>query len=153
MPATKPSYKYLPIFLIISLLVMGFGGLFIPGPWYESLNKAPWTPPNLAFPIVWAFLYLFIAISGWQLFAQNNASLKLLWGTQLAVNTIWSWIFFGQHWVLAGLINLVILDILVILLTLKCHQSKLNMSTVLMLPYIGWLLIATSLNIYIYIYN
>ena len=153
MPEAKLSYKYLPIFLIISLLVMGFGGLFIPGLWYESLNKAPWTPPNLAFPIVWAVLYLFIAISGWQIFAQNNTNLKILWSTQLAVNTIWSWVFFGQHWVLAGLINLVILDILVILLTLKCHQSKLKMSTALMLPYISWLLIATSLNTYIYINN
>ncbi len=147
------SYKRLPIFLIICILAMGFGGLFVPGPWYESLNKAPWTPPNLAFPIVWSILYLFIAISGWQIFAHHNKSLKWLWCIQLAVNTAWSWVFFGQHWLLAGLLNLITLDALVILLILKCYQSKLKMSIALMLPYIAWLLIATSLNGYIVINN
>jgi len=147
------TLKSIAPFALACFAVFLFGGLFRPGEWYESLNKAPWSPPNIAFPIVWTMLYISIAIVGYQIAQSKATRLLKLWWLQLAVNAIWSWIFFGQHWVLAGLINLVILDILVILLTLKCHQSKLNISTMLMLPYIGWLLIATSLNIYIFIYN
>ena len=147
------NYKNLIPFLVICLLVMSFGGLFLPGPWYESLQKAPWTPPNLAFPIVWNVLYLCIAISGWQIFAQGNTTLKLLWVTQLFINAVWSWIFFGQHWVLFGLIDLMILDISIIALIFHCIKQQLKLSTLLMSAYLVWLCIATSLNIYILLKN
>ena len=147
------EYKYLALFLLISVLVMGFGGLFLPGPWYETLVKAPWTPPNLAFPIVWGVLYFFIAISGWQIFAHDNKNLKLLWVVQLFFNALWSWIFFGQHWVLIGLIDIVILDLLIVLLIIYCIKSHLKLSAILMTPYLIWLCIATSLNIYILLNN
>jgi len=139
MKQQKRSYKQLPIFVILCALAMGFGGLFMPGPWYESLQKAPWTPPNIAFPIVWSILYIFIAISGWLIFAYHNTKLKWLWSIQLVVNTAWSWIFFGQHWVLIGLIDLIILDILVLMMIANCFKQQLKTAAILMIPYIGWL--------------
>ena len=153
MNQSKLSYKRLLIFIILCALVMGFGGLFMPGPWYESLQKAPWTPPNLAFPIVWSILYIFIAVSGWQIFAHDNAKLKWLWSIQLAVNAAWSWVFFGQHWVLVGLIDLIILDVLILIMIIKCAKSQLKIPAILMTPYITWLFIATSLNMFILFNN
>ena len=153
MNQSKLSYKRLLIFIILCALVMGFGGLFMPGPWYESLQKAPWTPPNLAFPIVWSILYIFIAVSGWQIFAYDNAKLKWLWSIQLAVNAAWSWVFFGQHWVLVGLIDLIILDVLILIMIIKCAKSQLKIPAILMTPYITWLFIATSLNMFILFNN
>jgi len=108
---------------------------------------------NLAFPIVWSILYIFIAISGWQIFAHNNTKLKWLWSIQLAVNAAWSWVFFGQHWVLIGLIDLAVLDVLILTMIVKCMKSQLKVAAILMIPYIVWLFIATSLNMFILFNN
>jgi len=147
------SFKTFPVFLIACLLTLAIGGIFTPGPWYESLNRAPWTPPNIAFPIVWSILYIFIAISGWQIFTSNNKKLKWLWSVQLIANAAWSWIFFGQLWATTALIDLIVLDALVILILIGSLKERLTLTTYLTLPYLAWLLIATSLNSYIVIYN
>ncbi|MFP4571151.1 TspO/MBR family protein, partial [Rhodosalinus sp.] len=34
------------------------GGLFPPGPWYRTLNKPVWTPPDWLFPVAWTTLYI-----------------------------------------------------------------------------------------------
>jgi len=138
---------------IACLITFAFGGLFVPGEWYEALNKAPWSPPNIAFPIVWCVLYIFIAITGWQIFSSNANKLRWIWGIQLSVNAIWSWFFFGQQWVLIGLIDIVILNTLVIALIIGCYKQKLMLSVYLLLPYIAWLLLATTLNGYILFSN
>jgi benzodiazapine receptor len=140
-------------FLTICLAVFLFGGLFVPGDWYLALNRAPWSPPNIAFPIVWTFLYVFIAIAGWQIYHRGNSSLKALWVTQLILNGLWSWVFFGQQWMLVGLLTIVLLDGLVINLILKTRRAGLALASWLLVPYIVWLLIATSLNTYILIAN
>lgn len=145
--------KKLPIPLIACLITFGFGGLFIPGEWYASLNRAPWSPPNIAFPIVWSVLYLFIAVSGWQIFSSGSVFLKRLWCIQLFVNAIWSWIFFGLHWPIVGLIDILLLASLVTVLIINSYKQKLMLSSYLLTPYLAWLLLATTLNIYIVIYN
>ena len=145
--------KYLPLPLIACFATFAFGGLFIPGEWYAALNKAPWSPPNIAFPIVWAILYVFIALSGWQVLSSDKQSLKQLWGTQLVVNAVWSWAFFGQHWVTFGLIIILILICLITVLICLSVKKKLIMTAYLSLPYLAWLLLAASLNGYILINN
>jgi len=147
------SWKLLPLFFLFSFAVFSFGGLFQPGDWYQSINKAPWTPPNLVFPIVWAFLYLFIAIAGWQIFSNQARLPKVLWALQLALNALWSWLFFGQHWTISGLIDLLLLDALVLSLIGSCWQSNMRMTAYLLGTYLIWLSLATSLNIYIVAYN
>lgn len=149
----KEKWPSLIVFLLICLAVFIFGGLFRPGEWYLALNQAPWSPPNIAFPIVWTFLYVFIAIAGWQIYHQGNSTLRTLWASQLILNGLWSWVFFGQHWVAAALLNIVFIDILVINLILKSRRAGLAMSSLLLTPYIIWLLLATSLNTYILLAN
>jgi benzodiazapine receptor len=149
----KEKWPSLIVFLLICLAVFSFGGLFRPGEWYLALNRAPWSPPNIAFPIVWTFLYVFIAIAGWQLYHQGNSTLRTLWASQLILNGLWSWVFFGQHWVAVALVNIVLLDVLVINLVLKARRAGLKMASLLLAPYVVWLLLATSLNTYIALAN
>ncbi len=149
----QEKWPSLIVFLLICLAVFSFGGLFRPGEWYLALNRAPWSPPNIAFPIVWTFLYVFIAIAGWQIYHQGNSTLRTLWASQLILNGLWSWVFFGQHWVAFALLNIVFIDILVINLILKSRRAGLAMSSLLLTPYIIWLLLATSLNTYILLTN
>lgn len=152
-PTTRANWRSLLVFLLLCFAVFVFGGLFQPGEWYLSINKAPWTPPNFVFPIVWSGLYICIALAGWQIFFSEYVSLKALWLIQLLLNGLWSWLFFGQHWVSAALIDIIFIDILVINLILKTNRANLKLASVLLLPYIAWLLLATSLNTYIMLAN
>ncbi len=130
-----------------------FGGLFQPGGWYQELNRAPWSPPNIAFPIVWSCLYIMIAIAGFKAARQADSALLWLWYGQLFFNAAWSWLFFGQHWVAAGLIDLCLILILVGALILRALQLKLTGLALLLVPYLLWLGLATSLNAYILLNN
>ena len=152
-PNIRQKWRSLAAFLLTCFLVFSFGGLFQPGDWYATLNKAPWTPPNIAFPIVWVLLYICIAIAGWRLFHHGNQTLKVLWCLQLVLNGLWSWVFFGQHWIGPGLLNIILIDALVINLALKARRAELEVVSILLAPYIVWLLLATTLNAYILLAN
>lgn len=147
------SWGKLALFVLLSYAVFAFGGLFQPGDWYLSLNRAPWSPPNIAFPIVWFILYGLIAIAGWLVYAQSSRLLKWAWALQLLLNSLWSWIFFEQHWVLAALVSLFIITFLVLLLIVQCYRKSMRIVTWVLCPYLAWLLIATSLNSYVLLYN
>src|SRR6187401_2140958 len=88
--------------LLFVALVLG-GGLRIgfasaPGARYAALSKPPFSPPNWIFAPVWSTLYIIIAAAGWRVWRKdgNSAQTKLWWG-QLAVNFVWSPIFFSGH--------------------------------------------------------
>lgn len=150
---TNAKWWHLAIFVILCYAVAAFGAQFEPGVWYEGLKRAPWNPPNVAFPIVWTILYAMIAIAGWLIFASNDGPLKLLWSAQLVLNAAWSWLFFGQHWVGVALLDILILLILIGLLVAMCMRKKKTLPGFLLLPYLVWIALATSLNAYIFIYN
>lgn len=142
--------------LLACLAALSVGGLFIPGEWYESLNRAPWNPPNIVFPIVWPILYILIAIAGWRIFSlpkNGNIDLRILWVSQLITNTLWSWVFFGEHWVLLGLVDIILIDFLVAALIVIAWRRDLKTISYLMMPYLTWLVLATSLNTYILLMN
>ncbi len=146
---TNSNWQTLPWFLVTCLMVFLFGGLFQPGNWYAELNIAPWSPPDIAFPIVWSILYILIAVAGCLIFNSGHTILKVFWVVQLIMNAGWSWIFFGQHWVVAALIEIVALGALVLLLIIGCFRARLRLAAWLLLPYLLWLQLATTLNAYI----
>ncbi len=150
---TKPRLSKLPIYLGVCFAVFVFGGLFQPGEWYTTLNRAPWNPPGIAFPIVWSILYVLIAISGWRLFATDHTLLKQLWIVQLMLNAAWSYLFFGLHSPLLALIDILLLTFCVLVLIIQAWRLGLRPSSCLLMPYALWLLLASSLNAYIVVFN
>lgn len=151
---TRPSnYSSLLIYLGLCLATLAFGGLFTPGEWYQSLQKAPWTPPNIAFPIVWSVLYLLIAIAGWRIALAGATQLTRLWFVQLGLNALWSFLFFGQEQVTLALIDICILSVVVAVMIRQSLQLKLSLVAVLLSPYLVWLVLASSLNAYIFFNN
>ncbi len=52
------------IFLLACAAAATTGVMFKPGPWYESLTKPSFTPPNWAFPVAWTIIYLLLAWAG-----------------------------------------------------------------------------------------
>lgn len=148
--------------LTILFLFINFGGLAIGsllmnnGPltdWYTNLNQAPWTPPGIVFGIAWTLIMICFSIYLGKLFLENNAQkIKLTFIIQFILNVSWNYIFFNQHLVLFGFITIILLTSTLFYYYLKL-SNKVNNYKYLLLPYIIWLCIATSLNLYILIHN
>lgn len=124
--------------------------------WYASLAKPSWTPPRIAFPIVWPILYFLMAIAAWRLWQAPPSSLRtialILFVAQLALNASWSYVFFGAHNISGGLAVIVLLAItLAATITTSAPVDKL--ASMLLLPYIAWIAFATALNARIWMLN
>lgn len=148
--------------LTILFLFINFGGLAIGswlmnnGPlteWYTNLNQAPWTPPGWAFGVAWTLIMICFSIYLGKLFTEDNSQkLKLVFLFQFILNVSWNYIFFNQHLVLFGLITIVLLTSLLFYYFFKL-STKTNNYKFLLVPYMIWLCIATSLNLYVLIHN
>lgn len=122
--------------------------------WYESLNRSSLTPPNATFGIVWSILYIFIAVVGWEIWSNSDKTkryTKSLYITQLALNWLWSPLFFTFHQIELALLCIVALMITVSLLIIRNKQLKTM--TYLLTPYLLWLTFAGYLNLYIILNN
>lgn len=129
------------------------GSRYMPGDWYATLKKPTWTPPNWVFGPVWGTLYLMIAAAGFLVWRAGNAKLPLaFWATNLVLNAAWSWLFFGLHridWALAD-IALVWLTIVGFILTAWLRSAT---ASLLFVPYLAWVSLATALNFTIWRMN
>ena len=151
-------YQFIILFLFIN-----FGGLYIGnllmsnGPmsdWYISLNKAPWTPPGWVFGVAWTTIMICFSIYLAYLFDwQNSNALWLLFVFQVVLNVSWNYVFFSQHMTIFGLVVIVSLLIVILYYFLTFRVESLQSIRFLLLPYIIWLCIAISLNLYVAIHN
>lgn len=150
--------KLFLIFLILNFGGLALGNLFMNnGPtstWYTNLNKASWTPPGWVFGVAWTTImvcfsyYLALQFNA----AKNLQKLVVFFGLELLLNVSWNYIFFNQHMVFLGLVNLVLLTALLFYYFFKL-SNQIKKSRALLIPYMIWLCIATSLNLYIFLYN
>lgn len=124
--------------------------------WYLTIKRSSLTPPSIVFPIVWPLLYLSIAYVGWRLWSeprtQSSAFLQMLFVTQTVGNFVWSPLFFGAHRPDLSLIALLITVSATVALVVTFINKNISYGYVL-LPYASWLLFATYLNTYIWLYN
>ena len=103
-------WVYFVIFLAACFAAGSTGGLFPPGLWYERLNKPSWTPPNWLFPVAWTTLYLCMAAAGARAaISPDNGLAMALWALQIALNGLWTPVFFGLRNMRLGLIVLMAL--------------------------------------------
>lgn len=141
------------IFFLLVGAIAWTAAQFEPGSWYQSLEKPTWTPPDRLFGPVWSVLYICIAIAGWLVWRDSGGSVSFpltLWVAQLALNGIWSWVFFGMQEMLAGLI---IISSLLLVLLAFFFRSRNRTASLLFLPYVLWIAYATMLNLEIYRIN
>ena len=146
------------IFLTINFAALGIGGIFtgkgVPSQWYQNLSKAPWTPPGWVFGAAWTTIMVLFAIYmtyAWENIAKRNI-LILLFAIQWILNVAWNPVFFHFHNVAAGALLIVLLLIVITIFQFD-YYSQMNFKSYLVTPYLLWLLIAGSLNIYILIAN
>ena len=141
-------------FVLIAAAVAALGtavGIAQVDGWYARVPHVTWTPPDWAFGAVWTVLYLLIAVSGWLLWRRHAHGALALYVAQLVVNALWTPVFFGGYpligvaalWIAVGII--VLLDLLVVA-TIATAWPVSRAAALLLLPYLAWILYASTLN-------
>lgn len=146
------------LFLLINFAALGIGSLFtntgVTSDWYQSLNKAPWTPPGWVFGAAWTTIMICFAIYMAFIYGitHDKKTLITLFIIQWVLNVIWNPVFFYFQHVTAGLIIIAALTIVVGAFLFR-YGAAMKWKSLLILPYFLWLIIATSLNAYILFRN
>jgi len=146
------------IFLLFNFIALGLGSwMMADGPnsiWYEELSKAPWTPPGWMFGTAWSLImisFAFYMAKLWEVM-DSKKRITVEYIVQWGLNVSWNPIFFYFHYTYTGLLILFHLTMLITFIFFK-YRKKLNISSLLILPYVIWLFLATSLNLYIILNN
>ena len=134
------------IFLAACFAAGATGGLFPTGDWYKALNKPSWTPPNWVFPLAWTTLYLCMSYSAAIVASSPNGGIGLaFWALQIALNTLWTPVFFGLRRIKLGFYVLLGLWLSVVA-TMVCFFVVDILAGCLLIPYVVWVSIAGALN-------
>ena len=154
----KINIKKLLINLALPLAVGGLSALISGGMGnYQVMNQPPLSPPGWVFPVVWTILYLLMGYGAYRV-SQSGAeqeeirkAMGVYWA-QLALNFLWSPVFFGLQWYLVAFFILVALWVL-IYLTINRFSKLDKLAGDLLIPYLLWVTFAGYLNFGVYLLN
>ncbi|MBQ8435158.1 MAG: tryptophan-rich sensory protein [Oscillospiraceae bacterium] len=124
---------------------------------YLSLERPPLSPPGWVFPVVWGILYAVMGISAYLVYIsqgsqrQRSNALKI-YTLQLFFNFLWSIIFFRFELYTVALIDIILLDFAVVVMTVLFYRLS-KAAGYMNIPYLIWLLFATYLNAGVVILN
>ena len=155
----KFNLKRLIISLIIPLAAGGLSAFITRGDMdiYKTVERPPFSPPGIVFPIVWTLLYILMGVSLYlvwnngDIYADKTAAYTFF-GFQLFLNFIWSPVFFSARQYLLAFVILLIMFVSVICMTVFFGRIS-RPAALLQIPYIVWLIIAGYLNIGVYVLN
>ncbi|UKA55291.1 tryptophan-rich sensory protein [Arthrobacter sp. FW305-BF8] len=124
--------------------------------WYAAADKAPWSPPNWVFGPVWTVLYTAMAVAAWLVWRSRSPKRRAaltVYGVQLALNLAWTPVFFGLYpaWGSAALwlaLGIIIALALAVAATVLLFGPIRRTAGLLMLPYLSWIVFASSLNLW-----
>lgn len=126
-------------------------------PWYDSLDKPLFNPPNWVFGPVWTVLYALMGLAAYLVWRRGREQRDVrkalaLFGAQLVLNGIWTPIFFGAESVMGGAV--VILSLWVVLaFTVRAFFRVSRRAGWLLVPYLLWVSYAVALNLSIWVLN
>lgn len=159
MRAMGPQLLGLLVFLAASALVAGLGGLATAtnvNGWYATADKAPWSPPNWVFGPVWTLLYTAMAVAAWLVWRRRGEETRralTAYAVQLVLNLLWTPVFFGLYpvlgtpalWIAFGIIVALAVAVAV---TILYFGPISRTAGLLLLPYLAWVVFASSLNLW-----
>ncbi len=123
---------------------------------YGELVRPTWSPPAWLFGPVWTLLYLLMGIAAWLVwrergFRGGGIALGLFLG-QLALNALWSWLFFAWQLGALSFFEIVILWLLIVATVVAFWRVR-PLAGALLLPYLAWVSFAAVLNLAIWRLN
>lgn len=120
---------------------LGGAGSTEAGSFYVSLLRPEWGPAHHMFSLVWTFMYILISFSAWVIWRIDGfapaRNVLLLFVAQLAVNSLWSWLFFEWHFGLGALIDSIVLCCLIVATMIAFWRVK-PLAAVLLIPFLLW---------------
>jgi tryptophan-rich sensory protein len=122
--------------------------------WYATLAKPDFSPPNWIFAPVWISLFVLMGVS-LHLVIRNKGNKKpclTIFGIQLSLNALWSFLFFGLKNPFYAFVEIIVLWI-AILMNILCFRRVDKRAAYLLIPYLAWVTIASILNYYIWVLN
>lgn len=149
---TSSRWPSLALFVLLAFTVAAIGGYATAGSvntWYGTLHKPAWNPPNWIFGPVWTTLYFLMAVAAWRVWHRisgaNSRRTFQLYGAQLALNALWSILFFGLHQPGWALLEVVIFWSVLVTLQFRFRAAD-RVAGWLWAPYVLWVTFATALN-------
>ena len=154
---TSNKFVYLTLFLFLSYFMSWWGGYitdYFKEPWYSTIIKPSFNPPDWVFAPIWISLYLLIGYASWLMWSSKNNTQKILniYFIHLIFNASWTVTFFAFHQILVSLI-IIGLIIFFVLWLIKLYYPINKISAYLLLPYLLWLCFAFVLNYSIFTLN
>lgn len=150
--------KVYAVAILIPLIVGGISALITRSAMMEYVDnvaKPSFAPPALVFPIAWSILYVLMGISSGMVYLSESDDKRealTVYAVQLAVNFLWSIIFFNLELRLFAFWWLLLLLALVLVMTWRFYKIK-KWAGYLNIPYIAWLIFAAVLNYSIWMLN
>lgn len=137
--------------LLVSFAAATVGGIASAGAgdFYRQLDRPDWAPPAWVFAPVWTVLYALQGVGAWLVWREQHASGRrtalVAFLTQLAVNALWSWLFFA--WRQGALaFGEVLLLVVLVGATVALFWRVRPLAGALLLPYLLWVSFATALT-------
>ncbi len=142
-------------FLAAAQLVGLAGSVFtapaIPG-WYATLEKPAFTPPNWAFAPVWTSLFVLMGIAAYLAWEKRGRGVLRIFWIQLALNVLWSAIFFGMRNPGLAFAELAVLWVAIAANVMVFYRAS-RRAGMLLIPYLAWVTVAGWLNYSVWILN
>lgn len=148
---------WLIVFVVIAQAAGVIGSIFttpaIPT-WYIGLVKPSFNPPSWLFAPVWTALYTLMGISSLLIYKKiKKIDINLIiYFLHLAVNALWSIIFFGQQNIFGALMIIAVLWLMILFLIIR-FWSITKTASILLWPYLAWVSFASLLNFYLWRLN
>lgn len=124
--------------------------------WYATLAKPTWNPPNWLFAPVWTTLFILMGVAAWLVWLRRDqaGSRAALWlfGVQLLLNTLWSFVFFAAESPGLALAEIAVLW-LAIAATVWTFRPVSSAAAWMLTPYLAWVSFASCLNFAIWRLN
>ena len=116
---------------------------------YATLAQPSWAPPAAVFGPVWSVLYVLMGIAAWLVWRRGGWAAQrralTVFVAQLALNALWSWLFFGWHLGAAAMLDIVVLWVLIVVTVAMFWRAR-PLAGLLLLPYLAWVTFASALN-------
>ena len=124
------------------------------GTFYGTLVKPAWAPPGWLFAPVWSALYLLMGVAAWLVWREAPAAPAdralrrrglALFVVQLALNALWTWLFFAWRQGAAAFGEIVLLWLAVAMTTWYFRRVR-PLAAYCLVPYLAWVGFATALT-------
>lgn len=139
------------VWLAISFIAAAIGAVasIRADSFYVSLVRPAWAPPAAVFGPVWTALYASMAIAAWLIWREGGfrhaRSALTLFLVQLALNAVWSWLFFAWRLGALAFIDILLLWILIVATVVAFWRGR-PLAGALLVPYLLWVSFAAALN-------